>query len=293
MFTDMYSPLSYGATYQVFLGAPNLRDVEIVDYWPGTSLLETFAMPVEQLISLDIAAMEPEYDLTVYVDILHRCNSLTKLAYCIPFPSDPGLVGFTPNLSITLPALKSLDVTCYEGHHSVLSCLTVPLLEELTLQWQGQDHHDIYTDIASLRNRSLTSLSSLTLNHFLADQKFTREMIAILSILPELTSFSIVGCTTDLNPLVRAITYSKGQQVLLPKLKRFSFLPFEDQGYPLKMTAMILSRCWLDSDKGELPQRKGLTRLEKVVLPGSLFAKEISTRIFNFPGLNVEYDWDW
>ncbi|KAE9391950.1 hypothetical protein BT96DRAFT_979630 [Gymnopus androsaceus JB14] len=276
IFLDMFSPLfdAMTITSRAFLGSPNLRDLEIVDYWPNASVLELVDIPVEQLTSLDIAAMDPEHDLDVYVDMLRRCKNLAKLAYCIPFP-DQSSVGFTRNLSITLPALKSLDITCYiPPIVSPLACFTTPVLEDLTLQWQGQDYHSLYMDIVGLRNRSTTAL----------------EMIAILSILPELTSFSIDGCTTGLNPLVRAITYTKGQErVLLPKLTRFGFLPFETQEYPEEMTTMILSRWWLDKDKGK---HKGLTRLEKVVLPGSLFEEDVSVRISRLPGLDVEYNWD-
>lgn len=269
-----------------FLGAKNLREVEIVDYWPRVSMLHLADLPVERLTTVDIAAMDPKYDLAVYVDMLRRCTNLTRLAFCIPFPSNPNLAGFTPNLSITLPSLKTLDITCYTPTiASPLSCFTLPVLEDLILQWQGQDYHSLYMDIVGLKNRSMTSLKSLTLGHFMTDNIFTKEMTSILSILPELTSFSIDGCTTfGLDPLIRALTYTKGQPVLLPKLTKFGFYPFENQGYPPSMMDMVFSRLWSDTDEG---WRTGLTQLKKFALPRSLAREKISASL---PGLVVDFD---
>ncbi|KAE9391948.1 hypothetical protein BT96DRAFT_924988 [Gymnopus androsaceus JB14] len=243
-FLDMFSPLfdAMNITSRAFLGSPNLRDLEIVDYWPKASVLELVDIPAEQLTSLNIAAPRPQYDL------------------------------------------DSLDITCdIPPVVSPLACFMTPMLEDLTLEWRGHDYHDLYLDIVGLQNRSMTALSSLTINHFLADETFTKEMIAILSILPELTSLSIDG-----------YKYPGSQSfdqecILLPKLTRFRLSPFEDEGYPEEMTTMILSRWWLDKDNGK---HKGLTRLEKVVLPGSWVEEEVSVRISHLPGLDVEYNWE-
>ncbi|KAE9411506.1 hypothetical protein BT96DRAFT_1011301 [Gymnopus androsaceus JB14] len=207
LFGDTVSSPLMDFKSQAFLGASHLRDLEIVEYWPNVSVLGLVEIPMEQLTSLNIAlCTTPRYGLHVFVDMLRRCKNLTRLSYDIPFPLNPNFA----NLSIVMPVLKSLIIPCRNARFvSLLACLTMPFLEDLTLRLQDVDYHDLYMDIVDLQNRSTTALSSLTLSHIWGGETFTIKMIAILSILPELTSFTIDGCYADLNPLVRAITYSQ------------------------------------------------------------------------------------
>ncbi|KAE9409818.1 hypothetical protein BT96DRAFT_1012168 [Gymnopus androsaceus JB14] len=85
-------------------------------------------------------------DAAVYIDTLHACKNLVNLEINLPVRR-----GLTSNISILLPALKSLKMYCFHNRRfdDLLCRLTLPLLECLTLS--GYYRTSQHGKLASLR----------------------------------------------------------------------------------------------------------------------------------------------
>ncbi|KAE9397270.1 hypothetical protein BT96DRAFT_995990 [Gymnopus androsaceus JB14] len=137
--------------------------------------------------------------------------------------------------------LRFLDVSCVEmsnGDVNVLRCFTTPLVEDLTIRWDGQDICDLSADVVGFQERSATVVSSLTLSLWCMAEAsdvelVTESLITVLGTFPEVRSFSIcdpfggdfegpdddVSYAYDPNYLIHAIVHAKDR--LLPKLTSF------------------------------------------------------------------------
>ncbi|KAE9403080.1 hypothetical protein BT96DRAFT_917705 [Gymnopus androsaceus JB14] len=185
---------------KVFLGSPKLQHVKIWEPWFSSSMLEVLTIPAGQLTSLQITFLSyPDYDLSqsVYVDVLSSCQNLNDLQFIHEDFQEP-CIGFSSKLSITLPLLRSLHVSCMkfagDGASNLLHCLTAPLLEDLTLCWAGQDLHNLSIDVTSFQNRSATArLLSLTVEFRFAPARelFAENLVAILGFFPTINSLSL------------------------------------------------------------------------------------------------------
>ncbi|KAE9398851.1 hypothetical protein BT96DRAFT_994552 [Gymnopus androsaceus JB14] len=282
----------------VFSKAPKLKHVEIDFFEP--SILERLRLPMEQLTSLKINDCE-DLELfsdnpVVYVDILGQCKNLVYLH--IELPWDDAFIRSCNNISIFFPALKSLNIPCYETGDGlyILSCLTTPLLEDLTLQYCGQKSSDIVAEVTDFQRRSAFVLSSLTLDSF-NGKEFTEHLITMLSLFPSVHSFRMEEIF-GVNHLLRALTCVEGDlnSILLPKLTHLALnqqrIAIGD--YQLELTRMVFSRWWLGeaSDLGVdaydvASHSNKLVRLKNLTLRG--FHYNIAL-ISELPGLEVYYE---
>ncbi|KAE9404272.1 hypothetical protein BT96DRAFT_989547 [Gymnopus androsaceus JB14] len=114
--------------------------------------------------------------------------------------------------------------------------------------------------VASFQRRSATALTSLTLAlHYVREdgpKMRTNDLTAILSLFPTIKSFRIDNLKSIVNPLLRALAWTTGREVILPKLADFwlnhTFDRYYLQPYPSELTPMVLSRWWPDrSDFGD------------------------------------------
>ncbi|KAE9404444.1 hypothetical protein BT96DRAFT_418000 [Gymnopus androsaceus JB14] len=167
---------------EAFLSAPKLRRVELSNAF----LLEFLVLPVEQLISLKVNDDETDFDPVMFVDILPRCKQLVSLEISLP---PEGFIGFSTRLSILLPTLRSLEVTCYNAADNILRCITTPLLERLSIRYYyNRDLDGLVVDMTAFQQRSSTALLSLVFYPSITanrGHKVTEKVIAIL--LQELT----------------------------------------------------------------------------------------------------------
>ncbi|KAE9395243.1 hypothetical protein BT96DRAFT_885831 [Gymnopus androsaceus JB14] len=241
---------------EMFLGASKLRKVSVVEdrLDPG-SAFQTLAIHVEQLTSLKIDAHDLSMQLkSLYADVLHRCKNLVNL--------ETRCVGFGTQLSISLPALKSLHVSCHMaiGSVNILCCLTTPLLEHLIISQVDQNLDDVSTDVAGLKHRSMCSVLSLALVMESPSYAGTSDLIAILSLFPTIRSFQLHWATFDLSPLLQALTH-RDDHFLLPKLTGLELnnprAQSTDDGFSSALRSMILSRWWPVTNPGLESDRNG------------------------------------
>ncbi|KAE9407240.1 hypothetical protein BT96DRAFT_986846 [Gymnopus androsaceus JB14] len=269
---------------EAFLDAPKLQHVQIRRTTSSTLLFKAYVLPMEQLATLSIASLYTIFDPAVHMDTLHACKGLVDLEINLKVYR-----GLTSNVSILLPALKYLKIDYWpsEEYDDLLCCLTLPLLERLRLIGRRQDI--VFENVADFQRRSATSLLSLTLDLFVEDnvELFAQNLTATLGIFSNLQSLQLNRLGPDVNPLLGALTFSEGSQVLLPKLTHLG-LQNRKQGtrYPSDLTSMVLSRWWPDDD--ERATCTGLARLQKVTLRGYCYDEEIAC-ISELSGLEFDY----
>ncbi|KAE9386774.1 hypothetical protein BT96DRAFT_1026096 [Gymnopus androsaceus JB14] len=279
-----------------FLGAPKLRHVEFIEK-DDNPILKQFALPAEQLTSLKLTStiIDPsDFDPNAYIDILCRCKDLVHLRVDLGEHFEPDPVLFRKHLSISLPSLKSLDISAHRisgNDVNLLNCLTTPHLEELTLRYDLQN----LDALTSFQHRSSPALSSLTLIRLWpstgqTDENLNQTLIALLSLFPAIRSFRMQDCVFDSDKLLQALASTEGR-VLLPKLTNFEFRAPHDiddiddvDMLPYELVPMILARSWKD----EIKVVDGLLQLQKVVLRFPHFVEEDFTKLFELPDLVVD-----
>ncbi|KAE9401069.1 hypothetical protein BT96DRAFT_617273 [Gymnopus androsaceus JB14] len=283
----------------VLLDAPKLRCVRIEEY-NDVPILELLALPAEQLTSLEINWISRLQDIFdnlspkryVHVDILCRCKALRnlKLTYTSFCLFDPVvLTGISSDLIISLPELKSLDISCdkVDGPGvALLRCLHTPHLEELSLRHGSQDIRDLSMDLTYFQQHSAAALSSLSLqeiDHFQRNPS-SECLITILSLFPAIQSLWISASRFNALPLLQALTFDETHQVLLPKLTKFGLKNGSYLDCSMELTNMVLSRWWPHNSPPDIDH--GLTRLQKVTLyvPG---LKKLA-RISELPGFTLD-----
>ncbi|KAJ3899258.1 hypothetical protein F5879DRAFT_977399 [Lentinula edodes] len=231
-----------------FLLGSKLRYVEIVDSYLE-SYLETFMLPAEQLVDLQIVTTgsDSDFDPCVYADFLRRCSSLVRLDINPPSCSKYN----SPSTArVSLPMLKSLSFIFHPSYDdefpgvSILHILAVPLLEEMTLDVQRIELLDLATDMTALQGNSPTpNLKSLTLEmgrmHNDPD-----DLTSALALFPTITSLRLNGILFDMNPLFKAMTSTQSNVnfVLLPRIVNLELECRRDTAYPSELISMILSR---------------------------------------------------
>ncbi|KAE9404445.1 hypothetical protein BT96DRAFT_1016272 [Gymnopus androsaceus JB14] len=194
----------------MLLTAPNLRQVEI----NCLSSLTLFALPAAQLTSLIVYNDdddEADWDPALCVDLLSRCKNLVSLEIT---PQSHSL-GFSTNLSACLPVLTSLDVACFSATN-ILRCLTTPLLERLSLSYDGRDMDRLVMEMAQFQQRSATALLSLVFYPpavYIEPKIITEKVIEILSIFPTISSLEIHP-TFNVDPLIELLTWTESHHIL-------------------------------------------------------------------------------
>ncbi|KIK61223.1 hypothetical protein GYMLUDRAFT_43299 [Collybiopsis luxurians FD-317 M1] len=304
-------------TVQAFLGAPKLQRV-LMSEPEIRSSLDCFALPAEQLTFLyihpDSFRSEP-FDPSAYAHFLSRCRNLEHLTFHLHNTSrlflDSGGVlhrwqnaGFSSDLSLFLPSLNYLDVSCRELIHkegcnkNLLHCLTAPNLRDLTLRWSEQPIDSLLKDVVNFQNRSAVKLTSLTLvdcNH--RTSAAAKEFTEILALFPTVTKLEIVDAAFELDRLMEALTWARDHSILLPKLTDLC-LKFENhiggESYPLHLTSMANSRWWPDGKEGDtgeaqtpLASYDDLCRLQNVTLAGLELTEDLRGELER---LNVHVD---
>ncbi|KAE9403153.1 hypothetical protein BT96DRAFT_973913 [Gymnopus androsaceus JB14] len=246
---------------EAFLGAPRLQHLRIVD--PEVhSMLHGLVVPLEQLTSFEIelAWHEITFDLSVYQQALHQCKSLVSLK--------------------------------------------VELSDEVEFDANFSEINDLSRDVVGFQNRSAAALASLTLTLHcclgIDTDCITASFLSILGAFATVETLRIgqawdfhSGMDDELDPiydvdaLVKAMIYTKGHAILLPKLTNFE-LSVED--FPSKSTSvlsMIHSRWW--TDKSEL-DFDNVAQLQKVKLRGPFSEVNISKEDLDLPGLIVDFE---
>ncbi|KIK50176.1 hypothetical protein GYMLUDRAFT_65383 [Collybiopsis luxurians FD-317 M1] len=272
------------------LKGPKLRRVTIGEPFchdsSEPSVLESFALAEEQLTMLVIRGPKFQSDRAVYLDVLQRCKALEHLTIylSLPLPSAQPFLGFHEGTSVSLPGLRTLDVTCHQVTGSgvnLLQCLTCPRLEGLVLSWQGQNLLELVLDVTNFQSRSAVALLVLTLDltgigqisgqhsHFI-----TGQIVNLLTIFPTVTRFKLLSKVYDVDHLIQAMIWNgdESQPKLLPKLRILEFVQREatsDQHSTSHLEAMVSSRCAANGSEG---------RLEALFLYGSQFGED-SVRI--------------
>ncbi|KAE9405916.1 hypothetical protein BT96DRAFT_987896 [Gymnopus androsaceus JB14] len=218
--------------------------------------------------------MVNDVDPVMFVDILPRCKQLVSLEISLP---SGGFIGFSTGLSILLPTLRSLEVTCYSVADNILRCITTPLLERLSIRYYNRDLDGLVLDIVMFQQRSSTTLSSLVFYPSILGNRghdLTEKVVAVLSLFPTIRSLEIHP-PFDVNSLMQAMTCTEGYHIL-SNLQELAM-----DGYPnyyhaknkdcrlsgSRFKSMVLSRWWLDGG-GSTPFRNGLFCLQKVTLRG-------------------------
>ncbi|KAE9410200.1 hypothetical protein BT96DRAFT_471739 [Gymnopus androsaceus JB14] len=283
----------------ILLDAPKLRCVKIKEY-NNVPILELLALPTEQLTSLEINWSGNPEDLDtkrhVYVDILCQCKALRnlKLTYRSLVRVPVEHTGISSDLIISLPVLKSLEISCDKVTGpgvALLRCLRTPHLEELSLHHGSQDIRDLSMDLAYFRQHCAPALSSLSLHNFwLAVVIFPPDprpesFLGILPLFPDIQSLWISNSHFNARPLFQALAYvDEPHQVLLPKLTEFGLENCYNSDCSSELTNMVLSRDSA-SDTGH-----GLARLQKltVYVPRRHLKKEKFARISGLSGLNFD-----
>ncbi|KAE9394252.1 hypothetical protein BT96DRAFT_195226 [Gymnopus androsaceus JB14] len=120
----------------------------------------------------------------------------------------------------------------------------------------------------------------------------------MFAIFPTIKSVRIHRCEfgKSLDPLLRALTYTPGQNVLFPKLADFELVPDTKKSPFLNLTPtilsrMVLSRWWSkETDSGqESLIHNGLVALQRVTLRGIRFKQDAHiTSMSKLPGLVVD-----
>lgn len=282
----LYLDMHFRGGVEIFTEAPRLQHLSIGNP-EGRPILGPLLFSAEQLTSLEIKltlGWHRGIDLSVYEATLCRCKSLVSLTIDL---SNHVKAGFGDHLSICLPVLKLLDISCLDVSKpcvTLLHGLTTPLLEDMTLRWMDQDIHEFTRDVVGLQNRSGTELSSLTLILKCACDSRNAEiisenLISILILFSAVKSFRFSTAVDqspnpfhlayDANPLMQALTRTS-QSFLLPKLTDFEL---SVSSYPSELASMVRSRWSADA------------QLQKITLPQG-WSDQVT---FSLPGLAVDF----
>ncbi|KAE9394788.1 hypothetical protein BT96DRAFT_179446 [Gymnopus androsaceus JB14] len=137
---------------------------------------------------------------------------------------------------------------------NLLACITTPHLEDLTLRWDGQDMHDLATDVVAFQKRSAATLKSLKLSSFgynhddQLSRVFDENLQMILDVFPTVRSFNIFEPAFDLNPLMLAMTCLKVVGLFFRGLQTFRW--FQDLGASDSMPGTCRSCSFRDGGPG-------------------------------------------
>ncbi|KAJ3872203.1 hypothetical protein F5051DRAFT_445407 [Lentinula edodes] len=306
---------------RAFLGAPKLREVEIIEPYEE-SQLKTILLPAGQLIDLKLmpgpGVVNSMFDPLIYKSFLQQCRNLVSLEILPPMNPVVPRYNFPTEGYIFLPVLKSLIFACsssiwYSGI-SFLQCFIVPLLEDLDLDYGDIEFHDFCEIITKFQRRSgyILNLRRLTLKLGSMDNTV---LIPVLDFFPRINSLQLVGINFDVNFLFEAMTYNPSTQqnsLPVPKISTLK-LAFKmsnwDNSYPSKLLSMILSRSLPDGpgelqvDAGAATRGKkirhevgvGVHRLQRVSVCGSELEKaaEDVAHIVEIPSTTIYSEcWD-
>ncbi|KAJ3743959.1 hypothetical protein DFH05DRAFT_1446353 [Lentinula detonsa] len=296
-------PFPYYIDIQAFLGSLELSQVELSKSGPNTDFLESLILPTTQLVALQVKDTSSSFPkLPVYVDLFQQCPNLVNLIIDLQMSS-----GFDPTISISLPSLKFLDIVCRQLSQgvSLLHCLVVPSLQDLSLHWCGLSFPEFSRDIDRLRNHSESASRLTSLTVYIRWLYTNDDLTSILALFPRVTSVRIYRIEFDVSAFLRAMTYSRGDPVLLPKILDlelgFKTLTDRQSYYPSELVPMILSRSWpaRSHPDTEITSRQVMDleddvtnevcRLQKFNLYGSWLKEPDEELIAGIPGLTFEY----
>ncbi|KAJ3901186.1 hypothetical protein F5879DRAFT_969471 [Lentinula edodes] len=296
---DDFLPPEIPRPIRAFLGAPKLSDIKIIRPH-SIYTLEPLSLPTKQIATLTIDGSREliTHDPLVYAGILQQCQNLVSLDI-----NPPSFFGFSSTLSISLPTLKHLRITCRRLRRgvSLLSCLTAPLLEDITVCWSGVIFEEFSREVLQLQSRSAAVLTSLTLD--IDWMNTNSDLLSIPTLFPNLIKFRIRPIY-NANALFQVMTYSTSQNfVLLPRLSTLD-LEFQQQDnvpYPSELIAMLLSRSWpladsIQPDAGHSGERLvasdyvgTLSRLQMLKIHGYTLKDADVECITGIHGLHFDY----
>ncbi|KIK58689.1 hypothetical protein GYMLUDRAFT_60483 [Collybiopsis luxurians FD-317 M1] len=262
------------------LKAPQLQRVTIGEPFcqdtSEPSVLESFVLAAEQLTRLVIRGPKFQSDRTVYSDALRQCRALEHLTIYLPLLPNQPFLGFDEKNSLSLPALRTLDITYRQmtgNGVNLIRCLTCPRLEGLALAWRGQNLLDLIMDASNFQSRSGVAFMDLRLDLRgigpLSEQQssfVTEQLVRLLTIFDAVTNFKLLSTVYDIDHLIQVLTWDESQLKLLPRLRILEFdqrAAASGQHSASHLEAMVSSCC------------VGNERLQAVILYGSQFEQDI------------------
>ncbi|KAJ3995063.1 hypothetical protein F5050DRAFT_372975, partial [Lentinula boryana] len=299
-------PFPHDIDIQAFLGSLELSQVELSESGPNTDFLESLTLPTTQLVALQVKdtsmASSSFLKPPIYADLFQQCQNLVNLKIDLQMS-----FGFEPTISISLPSLKFLDIVWRKLSQGVnlLYCLVVPSLQDLSLHWCGISFPEFSRDIDGLRNHSESASRLTSLTIYMRWLYTNDDPILILALFPRVTSVRIYRIGFNVSAFLRAMTYSRGHPVLLPKILdlELGFETLTDRRYcPSELVPMILSRSWPARSHPDTKRTSSqvmdleddvtneVCRLQRFNLYGSRLNEPDEELIATIPGLTFEYD---
>ncbi|KAF9077928.1 hypothetical protein BDP27DRAFT_1310436 [Rhodocollybia butyracea] len=212
---------------EIFSGSHQLKHVEF-DEIGGDSLLKTILFPRDAVTTLMVGATSHlgTQFTGLYFDAL---RSMNKLVDCtIQFPGKQSDISSHADQPINLPFLQSLTLSASEevdtGYDvAFFRCLYAPCLKYLWLSVGASENHgELVRQLASFRERSTVSLSSLTLSHFIVRPISGEDLISLVAVFPSISILrtTLTSGVLDTSPLMRALVYNPDHPgPLLPNLE--------------------------------------------------------------------------
>ncbi|KAE9401971.1 hypothetical protein BT96DRAFT_918561, partial [Gymnopus androsaceus JB14] len=306
------------------------KDAKLVEVASFRNLLSPIRrIPVEILSEiLELSCLPNDGNLTADYDIIRYASMVSRgpPAPVLKVVSIQDLLGHSRGIETFLDAPRLQHVSIDDAKiltwlsirtryadamllHKVnlLHGLTAPLLEDLTLRRIDQDIDGLASDVIGLQDRSVISLSAMTLTLHCRmgydEEYITQNLLLILATFPAVKSLRIDQDWShdddetddpvyDVDALVKAMIYTKGHPVLLPKLTNFELsigeLPLDMSMELTSIKPMIHSRWWPDRLESEFDN--DICRLQKVVLRGPSTRMKISREDFELLGLIVDFE---
>ncbi|KAF9066217.1 hypothetical protein BDP27DRAFT_1330959 [Rhodocollybia butyracea] len=286
--------------------APKLRDVRVVE--PVNAfrpVLDDFHAPLAQLtsLSLDLRKMKGRYEspppaLNGFVELLSKCENLITLKILIGRIHAAFGSMLTLSPPVHLPYLRSLDLSYHavtwptSDRDSLLKYITAPKLEHLILRCNVPLYYIVDgSNLVDFQTRSSISLQSLKLINFsIPDhEELANRVISILAACPSVHSFEMkLKGDVRLITLIQAMTYTKGQPVILPYITHLSLGASKSEyGLDLECPSSELVHMILSRIQGaEETDGVVVSRLQKVVLT-DIVRTEAFREIYNIPDLDV------
>ncbi|KAF9062345.1 hypothetical protein BDP27DRAFT_1336807 [Rhodocollybia butyracea] len=290
------------------LNAPKLCNARLVEpVNPSRPVLDSFHIPLSQLtsLSLDLRSLgghsDPQNGLA---EVLLECQNLITLRIL----TGRCYAALTLSPPVHLPCLRSLELSYHsatlqaDNRDSLLKYITAPTLEHLTLRCDVPYRYVVDgSNLVDFQTRSSISLRSLNLVEFhlsradeLSINFFENRVIPILAACPTVHSFEMaLEEYVQLNLLFKAMTYTKGQPVILPYITHLSLGATEaecgckhDWYCPSELVHMIQSRIQGEEESNGVV----VARLQKVVLTDVGRTAVNFQEIYNLPNLEVHVE---
>ncbi|KAJ7592575.1 hypothetical protein C8J56DRAFT_855997 [Mycena floridula] len=208
-----------GRIYTMFKLAPALRRVH-VEHVQNSRMREDFDLPclILPLATISQYTLKADHNqIPLELDALDLCQSLTKVSL-------RGLPNVDEEISFTLPILRDLTLTAFEGDAiaSLLNNLTAPALTSLRLNstgqidlgWTGADQQSL----GALIQRSQCPITSLDLMNI---EEASQSLLDLFSNTSSITHLVIHACD---EALISHLKYRPGRPIVLPNLTHLAVM---------------------------------------------------------------------